>query len=622
MELEQPTQRKDNNIASDFVHGLYDTAIQQPIDGVRQLLGGHVEPHPGNTASIAYKAGGMAGFILDFTVLSRVTGGAADKLIGESATGLFSSEAVRSGTKLALAGGLYGGVFTPSAESKGLLQGRLENAAVDSATFATMGSASRLLEDTKFLGSNQLISRVGSNAIAGAAGGLVNTFGSTFFNEHRVATASELASGAGQYALFGAGFGALDVGINKVASNSTVQGKYYDLKWSMQDTAKDAKLKAYGFLNEHNLQHPISRMGDALTGSKAILDNASRPILTAENNPVVAIERELPQVYDAFDRLQEKYDTLPRDQHHDVFKEQTQKSAEFGVQLLKWWHGSETEPGLKQFTDQELATPTISEQRVAEIRKAFATQGRELDEPIAQLVGRYSSDTNSVANGIEQAKERFFGYDETALQKKMSMPREHAVKDSEGLSPMSWMPFEPTDKLPNLFHGTVSSSLPGVFAERGLLPSAEIRARGMTHAGEAANYDYGRKAISVTRDFNEGWAYHRTSPLSLDSYPVVFGISADIVPKLRTAGLLEPGEQLVDRLKLGNSLSTRLGLTRPEITHIYVPDSKIPEVDKLLKAYRIKGVSVLGINEMPKPNWKPTPEITNWEEENDWLRSP
>jgi hypothetical protein len=102
----------------------------------------------------------------------------------------------------------------------------------------------------------------------------------------------------------------------------------------------------------------------------------------------------------------------------------------------------------------------------------------------------------------------------------------------------------------------------------------------------------------------------------------VFGISADIVPKLRTAGLLEPGEQLVDRLKLGNSLSTRLGLTRPEITHIYVPDSKIPEVDKLLKAYRIKGVSVLGINEMPKPNWKPTPEITNWEEENDWLRSP
>lgn len=622
MELDKPTQSKNGNIVGDFAHGLYDTAIQQPIDGVRQLFGAHVDQHDESNSSLAYKAGGMAGFILDFTALHKVTGGAATKLMGEPATGIFASEAARTATSMGVSGGIYGGLFTPSSESKGLLQGRLETAAVNGATFATMGGAGKLLENAKFLGENQLISRVGSNAIAGGAGGLVSTIGNTYFTQHRMATASELAMGAGEFALFGAGFGALDVGINKISNSNAVRGKYYDVKSTLQDTAQQAKTKTYSLLDKHDLRHPVARVGDVLTGSKAALDNIPRPTLTAENNPIVAIEREIPKIYDSFEGIDAKYEAVDRSQRRQVFEEQKNKSIEFGEQLLKWWHGTATEPGIKQFTDQELATSTIPVERVAQIRKAFSTQGRELDEPIAELFGRQSTDANSVANGIEYAKERFFGYDETALSKKMSMPREHWVKDREGLSPMSWMPFEPTDQLPNLFHGTVSSSLPGVFAERGLLPSAEIRLGGMTHAGEAATHDYGRRAISVTRDFNEGWGYHRHSPLSLDSYPVVFGISADVVPKLRTAGMLEPGEQLVDRLKIGSSLSTRLGLKSPEITHIYVPDSKISEVSKMLDAYRIKGVSVVGVDEMPKPNWKPTPEITTWEEENDWLRSP
>lgn len=621
MELDKPTQ-KNNSIVGDFAHGLYDTAIQQPIDGVRQLLGAHVEQRDESNSSLAYKAGGMAGFILDFTALHKVTGGAANKLMGESASGIFASEAARTATTMGVSGGVYGGVFTPSSESKGLLQGRLENAAVNGATFGIMGGAGKLLENAKFLGENQLISRVGSNAIAGGAGGLISTIGNTYFTQHRMATASELALGAGEFALFGAAFGALDVGIGKIANSKSVQGKYYDAKWALQESAQEAKAKTYGLLDKHDLRHPVSRVADVITRSKTGLDNVARPTLTADNNPVVAIERDLPKIYDSFERIDAKYETVDPKQRHQVFEEQRNESIQFGAQLLKWWHGTPTEPGIKQFTDQELATSTISVERVAQIRKALSTQGRELDEPIAELFGRHSTDTNSVANGIEYAKARFFNYDEDALRKKMAMPREHAVKDREGMSPMSWMPFEPTDKLPNLFHGTVSSSLPGVFAERGLLPSAEIRLRGMTHAGEAATYERGRQAISVTRDFNEGWGYNRHSPLSLDTYPVVFGISADVVPKLRSAGMLEPGEQLVDRLKIGSSLSTRLGLRSPEITHIYVPDSKIPEVNNLLDAYRIKGVSVVGVDEMPKPNWKPTPEIKTWEEEMEWLRSP
>ncbi|MBI2809939.1 MAG: hypothetical protein HYX67_03805, partial [Candidatus Melainabacteria bacterium] len=622
--LERPSQNKNSNVASDFVHGFYDTAIQQPIDGVRQLFGAHVDAHDQNeSSSIAYKAGGLAGFILDFTALSRLTGGAANRLMGESSTGFFASEAARSATKMSIAGGIYGGVFTPSSESKGLLQGRLEGAAVSGATFATMGGAGKLLEDAKFLGGNQFISRVGSNAIAGGAGGFVSTVGNTYFTEHRMASAPEIASGVGQYALFGAGFGALDFGINKAASSSIVQEKYHSLKWSMQDAAKEAKTKAYGVLNEYDMRHPLSRLGDAVTGSKAVLENQPRPELTAQNNPAIAIERELPKYYDSIDVSEAKIDSLQdRTQKWDALKEQREIRTQFSEKLLKWWHGTDTEPGLKQYTDQELASSGISVERVAEIRKALSTQGRDFSQPLSDLVGRESSEANDLVDGIELAKERFFGYDETALSKKMSMPREHFVKDRDGLAPMSWMPFEPTDKMTNLFHGTVSSSLPGVFTEGGMLPSAEMRLRGITHAGESANEQFPRRAISITRDFNESWAYHRHSPLSLDTYPVVFGISADVMPKVRSAGFIEPGEQLVDRLKLGSSLATTLGLRAPEITHIYVPDAKIPEVNTMLKAYRIKGVSVVGVDELPQPNWKPIPEITNYEQEDEWLRSP
>ncbi len=261
MELERPSQNKNSNVASEFVHGFFDTAIQQPIDGVRQLFGAHVDAHAESSSSLAYKAGGLAGFILDFTALSKLTGGASNRLIGESSTGFFASEAARAATKMSIAGGIYGGVFTPSSESKGLLQGRLEGAAVSGATFATMGGAGKLIEDAKFLGGNELISRVGSNAIAGGAGGLVSTVGNTYFSEHRLASASEIASGVGQFALFGAGFGALDFGINKVSSSNVVQEKYHDLKWQMQGVSKDVKMKTYGVLNDLDMRHPISRLG-------------------------------------------------------------------------------------------------------------------------------------------------------------------------------------------------------------------------------------------------------------------------------------------------------------------------------------------------------------------------
>lgn len=621
MERERFAQ-PNTNIASDFLHGLYDTAVKQPIDGVRQLFGAKLEPTNEANNSMAHKAGGMVGFIIDFTVLSRITGGAADKLIGKSATGFFKSESVTVGTKMGAAGAIYGGVFTPSAEGKTLLTGRLENAALSGVTFATMGSTGKLLEDAKFLGSNKLLSRMGSNAIAGGAGGGIATLGSAYLTENRIATPSELAAGIGEMALFGAGFGALDVGIGKIAQSPRVSEKYYELKYSLESTAKDTKVKAYGFLNDYNLRHPITRIGDALTGSRSILDNQPRASLTTENNPAVAIQRELPKFYDAMERSEAKIGAVTdRKQRWEMIQEQREERTKFAEELLKLWHGTGTRPGLKQYSDAELATAEVSVSRVAEIRQALETEGRAFSEPLAKLAGRQSNESTDLLDGIEVAKERFFGYDERALEKKMSMPREHFIKDRDGLAPMSWMPFEPTPQLTNLFHGTVSKTLPGVFEERAMLPSYELRLRGLKHQGEAAGQDFGRRSISVTRDFNESWAYHRHSPMSLDTYPVVFGISADVAPKLKSAGFLEPGEQLIDKLKIGNSLATTLGIRRPEITHIYVPDAKVQEVQTLLNAYRVKGVSVVGVNDLRKPDWKPTPEFKSDEDAYEWMRS-
>src|SRR5207248_9107573 len=117
--------------------------------------------------------------------------------------------------------------------------------------------------------------------------------------------------------------------------------------------------------------------------------------------------------------------------------------------------------------------------------------------------------------------------------------------------------------LPNLFHGSISHSLPSIFTERTMFSARELRLRGIAQiAGESASEEFPRRAVSLTKDFNEAWAYHRHSPDYLTSYPVVFGVSADIIPKAHSAGILEPGEILTDKLRLGQSLWTRLGLRR------------------------------------------------------------
>ena len=64
----------------DFVDGLYQGAVEKPLNGIRQLVGKNVEPQTvpgdGNTQSqdtLAGKAGFMAGQIIDFSVVALLS---------------------------------------------------------------------------------------------------------------------------------------------------------------------------------------------------------------------------------------------------------------------------------------------------------------------------------------------------------------------------------------------------------------------------------------------------------------------------------------------------------------------------------------------------------------------
>jgi hypothetical protein len=156
----------------------------------------------------------------------------------------------------------------------------------------------------------------------------------------------------------------------------------------------------------------------------------------------------------------------------------------------------------------------------------------------------------------------------------------------------------------------MSRALPSLFSERTLFSARELRLRGIDQAtGESANEDFGRQNVSITRDFTEAWAYHRHSPAFMPDYPIVLGISGAAAAHAWPAGMVEPGEILVKKLSLGESLWTRLGLKKPEITHIYVPDSEVPNVNNQLNARRISGVKVVGLSDLKAPQWNPEPTV-------------
>lgn len=411
---------------------------------------------------------------------------------------------------------------------------------------------------------------------------------------------------------------ALNTGLEGLSFGSRLSSLYYRTKWKLQEGTTEARRATYAVLNRLNMRHPLQRLGDLVYGTDAGPEPA-RPELTAQNNPLNSFKGELTKFFDEIRATEEQRDQLPVNDwgaQRKVLDQQRQIRTEYMLKLLQMWHGTAERPGVAHHTDAQLATPEMPVEAVAKIRAVLSTKANhgELSQALAELAPEASKDLDvnaiDVHDGLAQAKERFFGYDETALQQRMGIRGVLHYMDHCGGTALDWSPCLPSPQLSHMFHGSVSNSLPSILTERGMLPASELRLRGIEqNTGESA-LERPRHAISLTRDFSEAWAYHRHSPAYLTGFPIIFGVAKGTAAKSRLAGCGEPGEILADRLHLGKaSLLTRLGLVKPDITHLYVPDGQVSNVVRQLQGRRIGGVTVLGLSELKTPEWKqPTPE--------------
>lgn len=405
-------------------------------------------------------------------------------------------------------------------------------------------------------------------------------------------------------------FKQLNQGLQPTALERLASRIYWESRWKLSEGALEAKRLTYSVLNQLNMRHPLQRLGDAWYGTESgIIEKP--PELTPETHPLKSFSADLNRFYADIRANNEKFENCSSyKEQHEILKQQRAIRTDFAYKLLHIWHGSETSPGMSRHSDAELATEHLPASRVAQIRAALMLQanGGELSRALAELAPESSKDLPIDAidlhDGIAGAKEKFFGYDELALQKLMSMPGLNHYKDHDPNTPADWCPSEPSPLLSHFYHGSVSNSLSSILTERGMLPGAELRLRGIEQSTGETALSTPKYAISLTRDFNEAWAYHRHSPAYLTGFPVIYGTGRQTASKARSAGCAEPGELLVDHLRLGrSSLLTRIGLLSPDITNIYVPDGQVTKVEAQLKAKRVPGVQVIGLGQLKAPKW-------------------
>ncbi|HEY9773730.1 MAG TPA: hypothetical protein V6C81_07960 [Planktothrix sp.] len=188
----------------DFCTGAFAAGLEKPYNAVAQLSGHKLhEMHlvDEGRSTVASEVGNLAGTAVDMAVLGLATGKVLSPLLERSTVSL------ASGVKLGTSGAIYGGIFTSSDKNKGLLRGRLENAAVGGVTFAAMGAAGGALEKSALFGPTSLKSRVFEGALSGAVGGVANSFAADGIQHRSLPGVRQVASTTLKYAAFGGMFG-------------------------------------------------------------------------------------------------------------------------------------------------------------------------------------------------------------------------------------------------------------------------------------------------------------------------------------------------------------------------------------------------------------------------------
>lgn len=205
------------NVA-DFGRELVHSAIANPWNGLVQIA----DKIPGvslpeihaqgavHKDSIGAKVGDLGGFVIDFAAVALATKSLSKPLLATA--GLAESGALATAANMGLAGGVYGGVFTPTAGGKDLLHARLAQAGVQAGTFAAMSLTTSALGGG-YKGS--LAMRMVDNAVGGAVGGGTNAILSQGLVNHRWASNTEIVEQAGTFAAFGAAFAGVDFALGK-----------------------------------------------------------------------------------------------------------------------------------------------------------------------------------------------------------------------------------------------------------------------------------------------------------------------------------------------------------------------------------------------------------------------
>jgi hypothetical protein len=363
-----------------------------------------------------------------------------------------------------------------------------------------------------------------------------------------------------------------------------------------------------------------------------IAESIENLAVTDANNPITKLGLQLPHYFETLDAKEAvSLGTKDSGIHRSILKEQIAHKVDFAHELMTLWHGTPDAPGIAKFTDVELATAEFPAEKVAQFREALSLAAPEMSQSLFKLTfpeAQYDQ-LYDLSHGMLGAKQRYFDYDLHDVADRMSMPDVHRIRDSFYDTPLSWMPTKDVKGVPGFFHGTISSGLDSIITEKSILPSSEVRARGIKQsAGETATHISGKDDVSITRDFKEAWAYQLRNPQYIDSYPIVYGVSRQAASQAHLVGPIEPGEILIDRLHLDETVFSRLGKLLPFnqakvagqssaeralITHLYVPDARVAEVSQKLKSGRVRGVSVTGLSDLKAPEWTDEPPLTEAE---------
>jgi len=198
---------------SDALHSAAYSAIEQPLDGVAQIVS-HVTPWtisgPGWVSKPEHdnlwtSAGSVVGNVADFYVLSKGVGLGRQSMFGRAA----SVPILEAGTT----GALF--ELTMPVDDKDFYGNKLRNAAIGFGTFATMNGASIGLRNYTAMGKTTgFLGTVGVSGLSGAAGGLSHSLLDSGFNSKPI-TLEGVGKDVASYGAFGAMFGALDYGVNK-----------------------------------------------------------------------------------------------------------------------------------------------------------------------------------------------------------------------------------------------------------------------------------------------------------------------------------------------------------------------------------------------------------------------